>query len=138
MDNQALSALRTLVKQWRESAETHANYAGNNPSVAHTHAAKGHRLLKCADELDAILAVAAQTPTGQLTRPKSSAEKDRDLAMEQRDCLLAALQAIVTTGDDCPACDRGVLRHPENGHWPTCPFGHAEVVIAAVIRPSTV
>lgn len=50
----------------------------------------------------------------------------------QRDCLLAALKAITETGDDCPACDRGVLRHPENGHWPTCPFGHAQVVIAAV------
>jgi len=52
--------------------------------------------------------------------------------LQQRDCLLAALKAIVETGDDCPACDRGVLRHPENGHWPTCPFGHAQVAIAAV------
>ena len=55
----------------------------------------------------------------------------KELTM-QRDCLLAALKAIVETGDDCPACDRGVLRHPENGHWPTCPFGHAQVAITAV------
>lgn len=48
----------------------------------------------------------------------------------QRDELLAALKAVAETGDDCPACDRGVLRHPENGHWPKCPFGHAQVAIA--------
>ena len=50
---------------------------------------------------------------------------------EQRDCLLAALKAVAETDRDCPACDRGVLRHPENGHWPTCPFGHADIAIAA-------
>ncbi len=58
--------------------------------------------------------------------------QEHQLIREQRDCLLAALKAIVETGDDCPACDRGVLRHPENGHWPTCPFGHAQIAIAAV------
>lgn len=51
-------------------------------------------------------------------------------ALNQRDELLAALKAVVETGDDCPACDRGVIRHPENGHWPKCPFGHALAVIA--------
>lgn len=51
-------------------------------------------------------------------------------ALNQRDKLLAALKAVVETGDDCPACDRGVLRHPENGHWPKCPFGHALAAIA--------
>ena len=44
--------------------------------------------------------------------------------------LLATLKAITETGDDCPACDRGVLRHPENGHWPECPFGRAQEFIA--------
>lgn len=49
---------------------------------------------------------------------------------EERDRLKAALKAITDTADDCPACDRGVLRHPENGHWPECPFGRAQAVIA--------
>jgi len=66
------------------------------------------------------------------TRSKSSWELRAEAAEAQRDSLLFALKAIAETGDDCPACDRGVLRHPENGHWPTCPFGHAQVVIAAV------
>jgi len=46
--------------------------------------------------------------------------------------LLVALKGITETGEDCPACDRGVLRHPENGHWPACPFGRAQEVIATV------
>lgn len=71
------------------------------------------------------------------TRPKSSWELRAEKAEAQRDALLFALKAIAETGGrtgryDCPACYRGVLRHPENGHWPTCPFGHAQVVIAAV------
>ena len=44
--------------------------------------------------------------------------------------LLAALKAVTQTDDDCPVCDRGRLRNPEKTHWPECPFGRAQVVIA--------
>ena len=44
--------------------------------------------------------------------------------------LLAALKAVSETGDDCPMCDRGRLRNPAKTHWPECPFGRAQVVIA--------
>lgn len=60
--------------------------------------------------------------------PKENAANARLIAAAPD--LLAALKAVSETGDDCPACDRGVLRHPENGHWPACPFGRAGVVIA--------
>ncbi len=53
--------------------------------------------------------------------------------MRERDELLAALRAVVETNDDCPLCDRGRLRNPEKTHWPECPFGHAQAVIARVL-----
>ena len=46
--------------------------------------------------------------------------------------LLAALKAVTETGDDCPMCDRGRLRNPEKTHWPECPFGRAQALIATV------
>ena len=46
------------------------------------------------------------------------------------DELLAALKAVAETADDCPVCDRGRLRNPEKTHWPECPFGRAQAVIA--------
>jgi transposase-like protein len=44
--------------------------------------------------------------------------------------LLAALKAVSETGDDCPMCDRGRLRNPQKTHWPECPFGRAQSLIA--------
>lgn len=49
---------------------------------------------------------------------------------DQRDELLAALKAVAQTDDDCPLCDRGRLRNPQKQHWPECPFGRAQAVIA--------
>lgn len=59
----------------------------------------------------------------------SVADYIASLARERAE-LLAALKAVSETGDDCPMCDRGRLRNPEKSHWPECPFGRAQVVIA--------
>lgn len=44
--------------------------------------------------------------------------------------LVEALKAVVKTDDDCPVCDRGRLRNPAKTHWPECPFGRAQVLLA--------
>jgi|SRR5687767_3304088 len=44
--------------------------------------------------------------------------------------LLAALKAVANTDDDCPMCNRGRLRNLQKTHWPECPFGRAQAVIA--------
>jgi len=54
----------------------------------------------------------------------------RDAWHRRHDKLLAALKAVVETDDDCPMCDRGRLRNPQKSHWPECPFGRAQAVIA--------
>lgn len=47
------------------------------------------------------------------------AERDRDAAR--------VMVALLLTRKDCPACDFGKLRNPENvGHWPECVYGQAE------------
>lgn len=51
------------------------------------------------------------------------------------DELVAALKAVCNTDDDCPMCDRGRLRNPKKTHWPECPFGQAEALIARIERP---
>jgi hypothetical protein len=54
---------------------------------------------------------------------------------EERRELLSALKAVTQTDDDCPVCDRGRLRNPEKTHWPECPFGKAQDVIAKAEAP---
>jgi hypothetical protein len=49
--------------------------------------------------------------------------------------LLVALKAVTQTDDDCPVCDRGRLRNPQKTHWPECPFGRAQALIARAEAP---
>lgn len=51
---------------------------------------------------------------------------------QEEQALVKALKAVTQTDDDCPVCDRGRLRNPEKTHWPECPFGKAQTLLAAL------
>ncbi len=111
----------------------HAQRSSRYP-CAHC-ADSARQLAQVTQERDALKAERDELADQHYGKMRRALTNRAEHAEAQGAALLAALKAIVETGDDCPACDRGVLRHPENGHWPKCPFGRALEVMALLTAP---